>query len=157
MHSAASVAYPVARSRRMGLWLAAFCVCGATPVGVWAATVPVPAWIRAGVLLWTAGAAAFAAACWWRTAACSLVWDGQDWRCERFERGVEVVDLPQARVTVSIDLQSLMLLRLVPPSGRAHWLLVDRASAPLRWHALRCAVTATAFSPAEPSVERLAP
>lgn len=145
MHSAASVAYPVARSRRVGLWFATIWSVGASPVLWWMLAVPTPLFLRLGVVAWTVGSGAWLASGWLRTGSRTLLWDGQAWSVER-AGSAGASEVSEARVSVSVDLQSLMLLRLQPAQGRVHWVFADRAAAPLRWHGLRCAVTASGFA-----------
>jgi hypothetical protein len=62
-----------------------------------------------------------------------LAWDGEHWHCDG-ERG---------RLSVQLDLQSLMLLRWAPAAGgRPRWLLPHRAGTGPHWHALRVALFA---------------
>jgi len=146
MHSAASVAYPVARSRRVGQWLGVLCIVGVAPVIAWSVAVPASFLLRCGLWLWTFGAVGGAAFWWWSGRPCTLVWDGLEWRTEPSLPGVGTVGDSQVRLFVSLDLQSVMLLRLCWPVGGVRWIVADRTSAPRLWHGLRCAVTASAFS-----------
>ncbi|QHI98041.1 hypothetical protein GT347_08560 [Xylophilus rhododendri] len=144
MHSAASVAYPVRRSRRAGWLLAALCGLGVLPVAWWMVAVPAPGLLRLALAGWTLGAIAAACIGWWRTAALLLVWDGQAWSLSEDDGPHDRWLVADGCLSVALDLQSLMLLRLAPQGGRARWLFVDRSAVAARWHGLRCA----AFAPA---------
>ena len=133
MRSAPSVVYPVLRSRRVGLLMAALWCLGALPVSAWLSQVAAPAGVGFAVVAWTLLTGGWCAWRWWHTPSDRLVWDGQSWNTDT------VFD---ARLALTIDLQSLMVLRLSPVTGRTHWLLADRSARPADWHMLRCAVTA---------------
>jgi hypothetical protein len=74
-----------------------------------------------------------------------LRWDGQAWW-----HGGE--HLPLARVVVSLDFGTRLLLRLHPAAGggRARWRVASAASAAAAWHGLRVALAAHAGAVAEP-------
>ncbi len=62
-----------------------------------------------------------------------LAWDGQHWHC----------DGRAGRLSVQLDLHSMLLLRWCPEAGgRLRWLLPHRAGAGTHWHALRVALFA---------------
>ncbi|MCZ2498317.1 hypothetical protein GN316_16275 [Xylophilus sp. Kf1] len=134
MRSAPSVDYPVPRSCRAGAALLALWCLGTLPVIGWLALASPSALTAAAILAWVLLAGSVCAWHWWRAPDARLVWDGQSWNTD------QVVD---ARLVLSIDLQSLMILRLSPAAGGAQWLFVDRAARPVAWHTLRCAVTAS--------------
>lgn len=133
MRSAPSVVFPVLRSRRVGVLMAALWCLGALPVTGWLVQVSAPLSARIVVIAWTLLAGVLCARHWRQTPADRLAWDGQSWSSST------VFD---ARLMVSVDLQSLLVLRLISPDGRAQWLMADRAAMPAAWHTLRCAVTA---------------
>lgn len=134
MRSAPSVIYPVLRSRRAGAMLAILWCLGALPVTAWLMQVSVPAAASAAVLGWTTFVGLLCAWRWWRFEPDYLAWDGQSWSTKTaFD----------ARVAVTLDLQFLMVLRVMPPVGRSQWLMVDRDASPRAWHSLRCAVAAS--------------
>jgi hypothetical protein len=146
MQSAPSVAFPVARSRRVGWWLALVWGLAALPVAWWFAAVPTAPLVRCLMLLWILALGCGLAWQWWRTDACTMRWDGQTWSIDGKS------PLPEACLTVSLDFQTLMLSRLQPAgSRRVRWIFADRSGAPDRWHGLRCAVTAFADQPVRES------
>ncbi|WP_295855944.1 hypothetical protein [uncultured Xylophilus sp.] len=143
MHAAPSVRFPVVRSRRAAVLWAAAWILGAASVGYWSVAVPdVPASIRVIALLWVLATGAMAWHAWYRSPQGTLGWDGQHWHWEPAERGAS--ETPPGRIALCRDLQGLMLLRFEPAAGRGRWLWTDHASSPQHWHALRCAVHATA-------------
>ena len=134
MRSAPSVLYPVLRSRRVGLLLAALWCLGAVPVTGWLLKVSLPPSAGIAVVAWTVLSGAFCAWHWWTAGPDRLAWDGQSWSTNA---------IFDARLTVTLDLQFLMVLKVVPVVGRSQWLMVDRDASPAAWHSLRCAVTAS--------------
>ena len=66
-----------------------------------------------------------------------LAWDGQVWRWEGpgYQAGVAEYEL-----SVALDLQNLMLLRIENQAHAKLWLWVERRAFPARWHDLRRAV-----------------
>lgn len=133
MRCAPSVIYPVLRSRRVGVLLAVLWCLGALPVTAWLVRVSAPLSACVAVVAWTMLAGALCAWHWWRAEPDRLAWDGQSWSTST------VFD---AHLAVALDLQFLMVLRVVPVVGRSQWLVVDREASPSAWHSLRCAVTA---------------
>lgn len=136
MRSAPSVVYPVLRSRRVGVLLALLWCLGALPVTGWGVQVAASPMLCLAVVAWTLVAGALAAWQWWHAEPDHLSWDGRSWSTNTVH---------DARVVVALDLQWLMVLRVVPVAGRALWLLLDRDAAPAAWHPLRCATTASAL------------
>ena len=135
MHSAASVVYPVARSRRAGWLVAAIWCFGLIPVMGWILLVPAPVLLKSGVALWAISVGLICLLGWWRAKPDFLAWDGKTWRTD---------DFAEACATVVLDFQSLILLRVDPYDARARWFFVDRVTSPVLWHGLRCALVASA-------------
>ncbi|MDM0012647.1 hypothetical protein QTH87_09420 [Variovorax sp. J22P168] len=138
MHSAPSVNYPVGRSRRaerllMALWalgvasVTAACLADAAALD-WRQAMLAASAVVAGVAAWTGVLRSSAAA--------ELGFDGHAWSMsgEASRRN--------AGVCVALDLQSLMLVRLVGPGRAAHWIWLDREALPERWLDLRRALYA---------------
>ncbi|WPB56003.1 hypothetical protein [Xylophilus sp. GOD-11R] len=158
MHSAASVAYPVLRSRREAVCLAMMWLLGAAPVVGWLAGTRTSVW--AGLLVggWTIGVGLAAMIQWLCGRPRMLRWNGEAWSIDESVPST-ITDKPlieSASISVSLDLQSSMLLRLKQSGRLPAWVFVDRSAAPQRWHALRCAVTAAqadALSPARTSAQ----
>ena len=65
-----------------------------------------------------------------------LVWDTRTWW---WEHGAQRTS---GLVTPELDLQRLLLLRMVSEAGLHHWLWLEREADPVRWLALRRAVFA---------------
>jgi len=77
----------------------------------------------------------------------ALVWTGAEWFLERNSVMTDIV-----RPDICFDGQHWLLLR-ARTGRRAAWLWVGRSTAPVRWHALRCALYAqvsTSLEPAQP-------
>lgn len=134
MHSAPAVSYPVGRSRFQG-WLLVLTGLAGMLVGlIWFRQSDLAGWrqgLYAATLLVTCVIAVQA----WRRSPCgSLRWDGQAWSWT--ERDVSVC----AEVTVHLDLQFFLLLRLRTDTGSRIWLWPERRAAVTRWNALRRAV-----------------
>ena len=74
-----------------------------------------------------------------------LAWDGDVWRWERlsYQAGITKYEL-----SVAVDFQHRLLLRLQNPAQAKLWIWVDRQAAPERWLDLRRAV----YSPRRPTV-----
>ena len=150
MHSAPAVTYPVRRSRAGSRLLCAIWLLGATGVAL------AVAWqegvgTREGVLL-TSALLAGALACGWGgyREFGRVRFDGQYWSWSGRS------PLAAARMEVGLDLQILLLVRLVEPERPSRWLWLERGSDPQRWLDLRRAVysRAPAASPVVPASMR---
>ncbi|WP_219210301.1 hypothetical protein [Variovorax boronicumulans] len=138
MHSAPAVIYPVGRSRDadrllFGLWaLGAACAGGAMLefddiLGGRAALLALSVLFAGAAALWLDRGVASGA----------LRFDGRHWS---LDEATSSPAFAAARAEVGLDLQFLMLLRLVEP-GRPHrWLWLERRAHPSRWQDLRRAV-----------------
>lgn len=137
MHNAPPVAYPLGRSHFQG-WVLA---------GSWLAGLLVTlAWWRVGPGFdWRIGAAMAAlvgsgVAAWlgWRSAPVGqLHWDGQAWLWESqgYQAGTPVLAL-----SVALDLQRILLIRLDNHDQAGMWLWAHRRAFPERWLDFRRAV-----------------
>ncbi len=75
----------------------------------------------------------------WRTRPFDLHWDGERWHL------AEGTDAQPGELAVALDLGPWLLLRFrTHPRGPTRWLPVQRRGLEAQWHALRCAVHATA-------------
>lgn len=142
MHSAPSVSFPVGRSRLARRLLWGLWALGAVALAAWCIQFSGAPWRTAlmGVVLAAAAHAAWVASRLGEGAR--LRWDGSHWSCDG------AVRLGDAGVTVHLDLQSLVLVRLREPGGLAMWLWLERSSDPARWLDLRRALYAAAPSAA---------
>lgn len=139
MHSAPAVAYPVRRSRAGGLYLLAMGGLSVTVSALWLVQARSGWFVGIGVLccmltcFWCAQA-------WRAMPVGKLVWDGAAWQFLSAKGAPQVSSgLSCRQLVVTLDLQRHLLLRW-PGRGAAKWFWIDRASRPLRWHALRRAV-----------------
>lgn len=72
-----------------------------------------------------------------RTPVGQLAWDGQCWR---WEGTGYLTGAAEQKLTVIVDFQSLLLLRLENPAHAQLWLWAERRMLPERWLDLRRAV-----------------
>jgi hypothetical protein len=136
-HNAPPVVYPLGRSRfqvwlLLGLWLAGLLV-----VSLWVYVVQQVDWrtVLALVAVLASGGAAYTGV---KSApAGQLAWDGEVWRWETlsYQAGIAEYEL-----SVVVDFQHRLLLRLQNQAQSNMWLWVERQAAPERWLDLRRAV-----------------
>ena len=137
MHNAPPVAYPLGRSHFQGRALAGFWLAGLLVTLGWWLVVPGFDW-RIVSALAAVVAAGLAAWLGWRNAPVGqLHWDGQVWRWESpgYQAGTPVLAL-----SVVLDLQRILLIRLDNHDHASMWLWAQRAAFPERWLDLRRAV-----------------
>ena len=145
MHSAPSVSYPVGRSRFAAVLALLAWVLGAVVIATWWSQSQSPGWRLWGAWAVLAAVGAFAVTRCLRSAAGSLVWDGETWSWP----GAGLVHT--GTLEVALDFQRWLLLRCA--CGNAtHWLWVERARLAERWDDLRRAV----YSRATPQALRQA-
>lgn len=131
MHSAPAVSFPVGPSRAARVFLFMLWLAGALGAVVSVGDLDVRAFLLLGSVLLAGGFA-------WRFSGHRegglLRFDGQYWSWSG--------RAPQAaaRAQVGLDLQGLMLLRLVEAGRPGRWLWLERRTDPSRWTALRRAV-----------------
>lgn len=158
MQNAPSVDYPVGRSV---FWAGLLCLLGLAGLlcqvmwwwwlGPQQRADPVQQGLLAGGLVLCGGWAAWARLAWLRTPVGRLRWDAQApaardgqppgawrWFSAAFPDGAPLVG-----VTVMLDLQSRVLLRLADPGGRLRWVWAERGRDPLHWRGLRRALAAS--------------
>ncbi|MGQ2978596.1 MAG: hypothetical protein ACT6Q9_02760 [Polaromonas sp.] len=137
MHNAPPVAYPLGRSHFQGVALALVWLAGVAVTILWWLVAPGFDW-RIGVALAAVALAGVAAWLGWRSAPVGqLHWDGQVWRRESPDCPAGT---PVLALTVALDLQRSLLIRLHTPDHAGLWLWVHRAAFPERWLDLRRAV-----------------
>lgn len=137
MHSAPPVIYPLGRSHFQGLALLGLWLAGVLVLALWWRAAPDAGW-RGWAALAAALAAGGAAGLGWKNAPVGqLRWDGQVWRWESqgYQSGT-----PVRKLTVALDLQRSMLLRLENHDHATLWLWAGRSDRPERWLDLRRAV-----------------
>jgi hypothetical protein len=137
MHNAPPVVYPLGRSHfqacmLLGVWLAGLAV-----TALWWRAAPNVDW-RLGLAMAAVSAAGAAAALGWTNSPRGLLrWDGQVWRWESqgYQAGTPVREL-----SIALDFQRVLLLRLENHDRATLWLWAGRAAMPERWLDLRRAV-----------------
>lgn len=144
MHSAPSVVYPLGRSFVQGLTLLGFWLAGALVLGLWWAITPGAGWRLWFTLAVLLGAGMAAVWRWKNSAIGQLCWDGQVWRWE--SQGY-LPDRLNQQLTVVLDLQRTMLLRLERQDQPPLWLWAARSAMPERWLDLRRAAHSTQRGP----------
>ena len=129
--------YPLVRSRFQAwvlsvLWLAALLV-----VGAWVVTSQYVGWRQSLGLALVVGAGLAALHGWKNSAIGQLAWDGQVWRWEGpgYQAGVA-----EYQLSVALDFQNLMLLRIENQAHAKLWLWAEQRAFPARWANLRRAV-----------------
>lgn len=138
MHSAPSVIFPVGRSRMARQLLWAAWGLGAAALAAWCVQYGGEPWrtVLLAVVVLLSACAAWAASRLGE--GTQLQWDGMHWSC------TGGVQLGGAGVTVHLDLQSLVLVRLHENGRFAAWLWLERSSCPALWLDLRRALHAAA-------------
>lgn len=158
MQNAPSVDYPVGRSL---FWAGLLCLLGLAGVLCqvlwWRLLGPqqrsglLHQVLLAGGLLLCGGWAAWARLAWLRAPVGRLRWDalapaaGEGGRSAGAWRWFSVAfpdGAPLMDVSVVLDLQSRVLLRLADPGGRLRWVWAERDRDPPRWPGLRRALAA---------------
>ncbi|MDP1564871.1 MAG: hypothetical protein Q8L91_01230 [Polaromonas sp.] len=137
MHNAPPVAYPLGRSHFQGWALAGFWLAGLLVILGWWLGAPGFDW-RIGWALAALVAAGVAAWLGWRNAPVGqLHWDGQFWRWESpgYQTGTPVLAL-----SVALDLQRILLIRLDNHDHASMWLWAHQSACPEHWLDLRRAV-----------------
>ena len=133
MHNAPSVIYPVGRSHFQVGFLVLTVLAGLIVDLFWS-TQSLWGWRQGLVGSSLCLAAVFALHEWHRTQQGTLNWDGVVW-CFNEGQGAVI-----GGVTVSLDLQFVLLLRLTPNKGPSFWLWAERRRQAPPWVALRRAV-----------------
>ena len=138
-HHPPAVRFPVERSARAGLALAALIVAGAMVLTGWGmAGAPTHPWAQPlGWALWavTAGLAAMA---WWRSPRGTLQWDGAQWWL--LPAGQALPLAARTAPEVHLDLQRFVLVCLPLCDAPRVWLCLERNASAQLWPALRRAL-----------------
>ncbi|HYW55991.1 MAG TPA: hypothetical protein VE934_03475 [Polaromonas sp.] len=137
MHNPPAVVYPLRRSRVSGLLLVATWLAGAVVFLLWWGTATVFDWRQssAGAALVLGGV--IAGWGWKNSPDGQLRWDGQVW-CWQGPEGH--ASTPALELSVAIDFQQVLLLKLKNHDNAVCWLWVERQAQPERWMDLRRAV-----------------
>ena len=106
-------------------------------VGAWGATSQHINWRHFGGFAAVIATGLFALQGWKNSPVGQLVWDGQVWRWEG--RGYQA-SVAEYELFVTIDFQSLMLLRIENQAHAKLWLWAERRAFPARWLDFRRAV-----------------
>ena len=139
MHNAPPVAYPLGRSSLQGCWLLGFWLAGAAALALCALFTPDSGW-RLGLMALAVLAAGCAAVRGWKNSPLGLLhWDGQCWH---WESPGGQSDTPVQGLSVALDFQQVLLLRLETGDRAGLWLWAERSSQSERWLDLRRAVYA---------------
>jgi len=134
MHKAPAVTYPVGRSALHAWLIGSIGLIGALAGWFWRTQTAAESWSQwlYAVILLLASLAAFRN--WWCCPSGHLQWDGQSWK-------LNVRDSCRCGpVSVHLDLQGWLLLCLHSEEGGRRWLLLERRTDAINWHALRNAV-----------------
>ena len=136
-HHAPSVVYPFGRSRFHGYLLFGLWSSGSASIFLWIFGAQALDWriFLGGATTLLAGLAAYVG--WKNSPVGQLAWDGQSWRWEGlgYQAGVA-----EQRLSVVVDFQNLLLLRLENEAHACLWLWAERHVVPERWLDLRRAV-----------------
>lgn len=129
--------YPAGRSVWLAGVLALWLLAGLLALAAWIrwGASAQPPWVVASALLLWLSVSAIAGHFWLRLPQGTLAWDGLAWelRCERAKA-------VRGTLSVHLDLQRRMAVRLDAEESPSQWLLLERHRAPARWADLRRAV-----------------
>lgn len=136
-HHAPSIVYPLRQSAfqaclLLGLWLA-----GALSILLWLYGGPRLDWHLLLALIAMVFAGLLAYIGWKNAPVGQLAWDGQFWR---WEGHGYYLGATEQKLTVIVDFQKYLLLRLENPAHARLWLWAEREVLPERWLDLRRAV-----------------
>jgi hypothetical protein len=134
MHRAPAVTYLVGRSVCHGWLLGLTIVVGMVAGLLWRFQAePELGWqLLYATVLSLCSLSAFGV--WWRSPCGILHWDGQVWKFNTQNKSFSGV------VTVHLDLQWCLLLRMRVPGDSGRWFWLEYGKDALNWHALRRAV-----------------
>jgi len=143
-HWAPAVRFPLARSGWLLTAILALAACSlAVMCGTWWAGQMLSLLQALGFLgLWIAGLLA-GLILWWKLPSRGwLEWSGVEWAL-RTAAGPPCIYSTES-ISVALDLQAVLLLRIRPMSGGRCWLWIERTQAPSAWRPLRRAIQASA-------------
>ena len=143
-HNAPSVTYPLGRSHWQAFLLSAFWLVAFLLAGVWTLGSQQLGWRQAAGFITVMGAGWAARYGWKNAPVGQLAWDRQVWRWEGpgYQAGVAEYEL-----SVALDFQNVMLLRVENQAHAKLWLWAERRAFPERWLDLRRAVYSPHRSP----------
>lgn len=132
--------YPLGSSDFLGFLLLSIWLTGLTTGFLWWSAGGQPAWQAVLLLVFSLGAGlvALSGLRSWVTTG-ELVWDGQHWRHETAD---SQTTLTLRRVSVMLDLQFVLVLKLEHQARAASWVWVQRVQSAHKWLCLRRALYA---------------
>lgn len=136
MHRPPAVTHHVDRSRGCAVLFAALSLMGIA-ANAW--LISSFATVAQGLLCSSVTFAAVGLAFWsWKTSPIGrLQWDGQHWHWSEF------LDVPVQRVTLVLDFQRLILVKILNGRGLTRWVWLESRSPDAHWLAVRRAVVAS--------------
>lgn len=138
--------YTLGRSHWQAFLLSAFWLAALLLASVWTLGSQQLGWRQAAGFITLMGAGWAAWYGWANAPVGQLAWDGQVWRWEGpgYQAGVAEYEL-----SVALDFQKVMLLRLENQAHAKLWLWAERRAFPERWLDLRRAVYSPHRSPSD--------
>ena len=140
MHSAPAVSYPVGRSHVQAVFLTFIVLVALVTSACWLASA-LWGWRQGLMAVVLCLSALFAWQAWRGTPQGTLIWDGDTWCFSGAQSSVV------GAMSVPLDFQFILLLRLTPLSGRPLWLLAERTRHEPLWLPLRRAVFSRRLDP----------
>ncbi|WP_431097811.1 hypothetical protein [Polaromonas aquatica] len=137
-HNAPPVIYPLERSRFLGIVILGIWLSGLLLTAFWCFSGIHSLDWRVGLAVASVLGAGVAARIGWQSSPIGqLAWSGETWRWESpgYQAGVAEYEL-----SVVIDFQHVLLLRLENQTHKRLWMWVARSAMPERWLDLRRAV-----------------
>ena len=136
-HNAPSVVYPLGRSHFGDLFLLGWWLTGLSLVVLWFYTARLVDW-RIGLEVFAVCSVGIGIEKYWRSSPVGqLAWDGEAWR---WESSSYQTGLTEQTISVVVDLQNVLLLRLENQARAKMWLWAERKKMPERWLDFRRAV-----------------
>lgn len=137
IHNAPPVVYPLGRSRFQGCLLLGLWLAGLVLVLLWFCVTRQLDWRMAVALVAVLGAGVATHSSWKNAATGQLAWDGEVWCWESpsYQTGIA-----EQQLSVIVDCQHLLLLRLENQAHASLWLWAEQKALPERWLDLRRAV-----------------
>lgn len=150
MHRPPAVSYTIGRSSGHLVFVAALCGAGVAAVTLLMQSdaAPLSKWVTLILFLVVTS---LAVADWWRSDAGALRWDGQALHWTGFG------DMAVHHSALVLDLQQLILLKLVSCDGSVAWLWLQGTRGNRKWLALRRAIVTANYRTPPQNHDSLAP